>query len=125
MGPLGLPELVALILGGEVPEDTLIWRVGLGEWVKANSVEEIQRELPPPIPGRDGDGGPPGKVGELAARRHWRRSWTRRNRTRQDPSGPTRPPARPDPAATAGGAIALMIGSPSAAGAGSCRSSSC
>lgn len=66
MGPLGLPELVALILGGEVPEDTLIWRVGLGEWVKANSVEEIQRELPPPIPGRDGDGGPPGKVGELS-----------------------------------------------------------
>jgi hypothetical protein len=53
-GPLGLAELVALILGGDLPEDTLIWRVGLGEWVKANSVEEIQRELPPPIPGKDG-----------------------------------------------------------------------
>src|SRR5258706_10589873 len=53
-GPLGVAELVALILGGAVPEDTLIWRAGLGEWVKANSVEEIQRELPPPIPGRDG-----------------------------------------------------------------------
>jgi hypothetical protein len=64
MGPLALPELVALILGGEVPEDTLIWRVGLGEWVKANSVEEIQRELPPPIPGKDGHG--PGQVGELS-----------------------------------------------------------
>src|SRR5258708_26218735 len=63
MGPLELPALVALILGGEVPEDTLIWRVGLGEWVKANSVEEIQRELPPPIPGKDG--GRPGQVGEL------------------------------------------------------------
>lgn len=66
MGPLGLPELVALILGGELPDDTLIWHVGLGEWVKANSVEEIQRELPPPIPGKDGDGGPPGQVGELS-----------------------------------------------------------
>jgi hypothetical protein len=54
-GPLGLADLVALILAGEVPEDTLIWRVGLGEWVKANSVEEIQRELPPPIPGKDGE----------------------------------------------------------------------
>lgn len=54
-GPLGLAELVPLILGGEVPEDTLIWRAGLGEWVKANSVEEIRRELPPPIPGKEGD----------------------------------------------------------------------
>jgi uncharacterized protein DUF4339 len=52
-GPLGVAELVALVLGGEVPEDTLIWRAGLGEWVKANSVEEIQRELPPPVPGKD------------------------------------------------------------------------
>jgi hypothetical protein len=63
-GPVALAELVALILGGAVPEDTLIWRVGLGEWVKANSVEEIQRELPPPIPGKDG--GRPGQVGELS-----------------------------------------------------------
>lgn len=54
-GPLALPELVALILGGEVPEDTLIWHAGLAEWVKANSVEEIQRELPPPIPGKEAD----------------------------------------------------------------------
>ena len=62
MGPLELHAIVALILGGEVPEDTLIWRVGLGEWVKANSVEEIQRELPPPIPGKDG--GRPSPLGE-------------------------------------------------------------
>ncbi|MFI5006988.1 MAG: DUF4339 domain-containing protein [Solirubrobacterales bacterium] len=54
-GPLALPELVALILGGEMPEDTLIWHAGLAEWVKANSVEEIQRELPPPIPGKEAD----------------------------------------------------------------------
>lgn len=54
-GPLALPELVALILGGEVPEDTLIWHAGLAEWVTANSVEEIQRELPPPIPDKEAD----------------------------------------------------------------------
>lgn len=59
-GPLELAELVALILGGELPEDSLIWRAGLEEWVKANSVEEIQRELPPPIPVKDGE--PPGEV---------------------------------------------------------------
>jgi hypothetical protein len=60
-GPVGVAELVALVLGGEVPEDALIWRAGLGEWVKANSVEEIQRELPPPIPKQDG--GPPEQGG--------------------------------------------------------------
>lgn len=60
-GPLAVAELVALILGGEVPEDTLIWRAGLGEWVKANAVAEIQRELPPPVPGKDG-GSPSGQV---------------------------------------------------------------
>jgi GYF domain 2 len=54
-GPLALAELVALILGGDLPEDTLIWHAGLAEWVKANSVEEIQRELPPPIPGKEAD----------------------------------------------------------------------
>lgn len=54
-GPLASAELVALILGGELSEDALIWRSGLGEWVKANSVEEIQRELPPPIPDKESD----------------------------------------------------------------------
>jgi hypothetical protein len=59
-GPLELAELVALILSDGVAEDTLIWRAGLGEWVKANSVEEIQRQLPPPVPGKEDD--PPDEV---------------------------------------------------------------
>jgi GYF domain 2 len=50
MGPVAASELVAAIIGGDLPEDALVWRAGLGEWVKANSLEEVQRELPPPIP---------------------------------------------------------------------------
>ncbi len=53
-GPVDNAQLVELILGGEIPEDTLIWRPGLEEWAPAGLVEEIKRELPPPIPVRDG-----------------------------------------------------------------------
>src|SRR5258706_11401576 len=90
MGPLELPAIVALILGGEVPEDTLIWRVGLGEWVKANSVEEIQRELPPPIPGKDG--GRPGQLGELSREEALAEELDESERDETGPVG-TNPPA--------------------------------
>ena len=50
-GPVALGQLVELILRQEIPEDTLIWRSGLDEWIKANSLADVQRQLPPPIPG--------------------------------------------------------------------------
>ena len=52
-GPVGVPELVELILGGRIAEDTLVWRSGLEAWVPAESLEEVRRELPPPIPGEE------------------------------------------------------------------------
>lgn len=53
-GPVGGAQLVALILEGQIPESSLIWRQGLDEWAPASEVEEIKRELPPPIPVQDG-----------------------------------------------------------------------
>jgi hypothetical protein len=49
-GPVEITRLVELVLGGEVPEDALVWHSGLPEWLRAQDVEEIRRELPPPLP---------------------------------------------------------------------------
>ncbi len=49
-GPVETTRLVDLVLGGEVPEDSLVWHSGLPEWLSAREVEEIRRELPPPVP---------------------------------------------------------------------------
>jgi hypothetical protein len=49
-GPVETAKLVDLVLGGEVPEDSLVWHSGLPEWLPAQEVEDIRRELPPPVP---------------------------------------------------------------------------
>jgi GYF domain 2 len=49
-GPVEMKDLVDLVLRGEVPEDGLVWNSGLPEWVPVREVEEIRRELPPPLP---------------------------------------------------------------------------
>jgi GYF domain 2 len=49
-GPVEISRLVDLILAGEIPETTLIWHPGLSEWVTAGDLDEIRRELPPPLP---------------------------------------------------------------------------
>lgn len=51
-GPVETARLVDLVLGGEVPEDSLVWHSGLPEWLPAQDVEDIRRELPPPVPTR-------------------------------------------------------------------------
>lgn len=51
-GPVETARLVDLVLGGEVPEDSLVWHSGLPEWLPARDVEDIRRELPPPVPTR-------------------------------------------------------------------------
>ena len=60
-------QLVELILAGEIPESTLIWRPGLDEWAPASRVDEIRRELPPPIPVRDGSAADRDTLGEAEA----------------------------------------------------------
>ena len=49
-GPVETAKLVDLVLGGEVAEDALVWHSGLPEWLPAEEVEDIRRELPPPVP---------------------------------------------------------------------------
>ncbi len=68
-GPVDNAQLVELILGGEIPDSTLVWRSGLDEWAPARGVDEIKRELPPPIPVREGsatDGDARGEAEALA-----------------------------------------------------------
>jgi hypothetical protein len=50
-GPLTRPELVRELLTLEAPEAALVWRTGLPAWTKASLVDELRRELPPPVPG--------------------------------------------------------------------------
>jgi hypothetical protein len=49
-GPVDTEKLVDLVLAGEVDEEALVWHAGLPEWLKAREVDEIRRELPPPVP---------------------------------------------------------------------------
>jgi hypothetical protein len=50
-GPVSVAQLAELILAQDLPENSLVWRHGLEEWAPASSVDEIKRELPPPLPG--------------------------------------------------------------------------
>jgi hypothetical protein len=50
LGPVETARLVDLVLSGEVQEEALVWHSGLPEWLRAREVEEIRRELPPPVP---------------------------------------------------------------------------
>jgi GYF domain 2 len=49
-GPVETTKLVDLVLGGEVAENALVWHSGLVDWLPARDIEEIRRELPPPLP---------------------------------------------------------------------------
>ncbi len=52
-GPVGLEALVELIVTGQLPAGTLVWRHGLAAWTAAADVAEVADHLPPPLP----DGG--------------------------------------------------------------------
>jgi hypothetical protein len=54
-GPVSVAQLEELILTQNLPEDVLVWRHGLDEWAPASSVDEIKRDLPPPLPGQATD----------------------------------------------------------------------
>src|SRR5260221_9656196 len=54
-GPINVAQLAELILGQSLPEDVLVWRHGLDEWAPASSLDEIKRDLPPPLPGQATD----------------------------------------------------------------------
>jgi tetratricopeptide (TPR) repeat protein len=50
-GPVGLEALVELIVTGQLPASTLVWRHGLAAWTAAADVAEVADHLPPPLPG--------------------------------------------------------------------------
>lgn len=50
-GPFTRALLVRELLALEAPEGALVWRGGLPAWTKAGLVDELRRELPPPVPG--------------------------------------------------------------------------
>jgi len=50
-GPITRALLVRELLALEAPEGALVWRSGLSAWTRAGLVDELRRELPPPVPG--------------------------------------------------------------------------
>jgi tetratricopeptide (TPR) repeat protein len=60
LGPLELDPLVEMIVTGQLPASTLVWRHGLGEWMPAGRVPEIAGHLPPPLPGGPAPSAPAG-----------------------------------------------------------------
>lgn len=53
-GPFGMDELKMLVAEGQLKADTLVWKQGMADWVKAEEEKEISSLLngmtPPPIP---------------------------------------------------------------------------
>ena len=50
-GPFDRVSLVRELLSLEAPEGVLVWRTGLLTWTKAGTLDDLKRELPPPLPG--------------------------------------------------------------------------
>lgn len=50
-GPFDRVSLVRELLSLEAPEGVLVWRTGLVAWTKPGILDELKRELPPPLPG--------------------------------------------------------------------------
>jgi CheY-like chemotaxis protein/signal recognition particle receptor subunit beta len=48
-GPLQLDDLVDLVLTS-IPEETMVWGMGISRWTPANVVPEIAEHIPPPLP---------------------------------------------------------------------------
>ena len=52
-GPFDMPTLGSMARSGQIARDTLVWRQGMNEWLKANQVAELASIFasPPPLPG--------------------------------------------------------------------------
>jgi tetratricopeptide (TPR) repeat protein len=50
MGPVGVEQIVHLVVTTALPPTALVWRQGLAEWTEAERVPEIAALLPPPLP---------------------------------------------------------------------------
>lgn len=48
-GPLVFDDLIDLVLTS-IPEETMVWGMGISRWTPANVVPEIAEHIPPPLP---------------------------------------------------------------------------
>ena len=51
VGPFNRTGLLRELLVQEAPEAALVWRSGLPAWTKASLLDDLRRDLPPPVPG--------------------------------------------------------------------------
>ena len=52
-GPFDMAVLQSQVTGGQLKRDSLVWKVGMAQWVKAGEVAELSAlfaNLPPPLP---------------------------------------------------------------------------
>ena len=49
-GPFDIATLAVMAASGEFKPDSLVWRTGMPEWIRADSVEELKGLFLPPIP---------------------------------------------------------------------------
>ncbi len=52
-GPFDMNGLAQLVTAGSLTKDSLVWKEGMTEWVKADTVQELQslfKQSPPPVP---------------------------------------------------------------------------
>lgn len=54
-GPFELSILEQMVISGQLTKDSLVWKLGMTQWVKAGMVEELETMFGtiPPIPQED------------------------------------------------------------------------
>ena len=50
VGPFETAKVIEMINGGQVLKDTLIWKQGTPNWVKAGELKEFADSFPPDLP---------------------------------------------------------------------------
>ena len=49
-GPYNLQVLQQMIMSGQVTADSLVWKTGMANWVKAGETDDLKGMFAPPVP---------------------------------------------------------------------------
>ena len=49
-GPYSIEKLKEMIISGQLTPSSLLWKTGMKEWVKADTIEKLKDSFMPPIP---------------------------------------------------------------------------